>query len=120
MTNLKKIGQRVAALRTEADLSQEGLAVILGVARSTLAGIETGNDRGGIATMVAIADHFKVPMDWLLGRVVPAGGPLAGQFVDDLDELAWLNFWRSISNEDRTAVVKLLQVDNRHRVLATK
>jgi hypothetical protein len=39
---------------------------------------------------------LAVPMDrlWLLCCEVPPGGPLTGQVVDHLDELAWLAFWR--------------------------
>jgi hypothetical protein len=39
---------------------------------------------------------LAVPMDrlWLLCREVPPGGPLTGQVVDHLDELAWLVFRR--------------------------
>jgi transcriptional regulator with XRE-family HTH domain len=68
MTNLQAIGARVRELRIAEGIGQQELAVIIGISRSTLAGIETGKDRGGIETMIAIADHYKVPMDWLLGR----------------------------------------------------
>ena len=81
-------------LRQKAGEGQEDLAAVADVTRSTIAGIETGRDQGGLATMVAIADHYKVPLDWLLCRKVPPGGPPLGQFVDSPDEVAWVLFWR--------------------------
>ena len=110
VANLKDIGRRVAALRTERQLGQIDLAAEVGVSRSTIAGIESGNDRGGILTMIAIADYFKVPLDWLLARDVPPGGPLIGQFVDDADKLAWLAFWDGLNDADRSSALRLLQV----------
>lgn len=115
MTNLKVIGKRVRALRTAkpGNLTQEQLAAEIGVTRSAIAGIETGGDRGGIETMIAIADYYKVPMDWLLSRSVPPGGPLSGEFVNDADELAWIHFWRNLSEQDRLAALRMLRIPER-------
>jgi transcriptional regulator with XRE-family HTH domain len=110
MTNLKAIGRRVAELRIKAGLTQEELADAVGVARGTLGSIETGGGRAGIETTIAIADHFKVPMDWLLCREVPTGGPLIGQFVDDPEELAWLAFWRGLTADERAAAAKMFRL----------
>lgn len=118
MSKLKDIGRRVAELRNKAGLTQEALAAEIGLGRGTIAGIETGGDRGGILSMVAIADHFKVPMDWLLCRDVPAGGPLVGKFVNDPDELAWLAFWKGLTPPERTVATKMLRVPQDDRVSA--
>jgi transcriptional regulator with XRE-family HTH domain len=118
MGKLKDIGRRVAELRRDAGLTQEALAADIGLGRGTLAGIETGGDRGGILSMVAIADYFKVPMDWLLCRGVPPGGPLVGQFIDDPDELAWVAFWRGLTPVERAAALKMLRVPDVDRVVA--
>lgn len=111
MTNLQAIGRRVAELRVAAGLTQDRLAAEIGISRSTLAGVERGIDRAGIVSTVAIADYFKVPMDWLLGRSVPPGGPLTGEFTYRPDELVWIDFWRSLPAEERRSVVKLLNVN---------
>jgi len=110
MTNLKAIGKRVRQLREGAGIGQEELAAEVGSSRSTIAGIETGGDRGGAELMIAIADYFKVPLDWLYCREVPPGGPLLGQFIDSAEELAWVAFYRSLSPVERAAAVKLLSV----------
>lgn len=110
MSSSKASGRRVRELREAEGLVQEDLAAIIGVSRSTIAGIETGGDRGGISTMIAIADHYKVPLDWLLCRSVPPGGPPVGQFVDSPDKLAWLHFWDSLSPSDRHSVIRALRI----------
>lgn len=110
MTNLKAIGRRVRELREDEGVGQEELAASIGVSRSTIAGIETGGDRGGILTMVAIADHYKVPMDWLLCRDVPPGGPPIGKFIDRADQLALFDFWEGLDPSERAAAVRLLRI----------
>jgi len=96
MTSLKAIGARVRELRLAENIGQEELAVVIGVSRSTIAGIETGGDRGGIETMIAIADHYKVPMDWLLDRTLPPGLPPVGKLVYRPDEIAVLTLWNNL------------------------
>jgi putative transcriptional regulator len=108
--DLKAIGRRVRKLREEADEVQEDLAAAVGVTRPTIAGIEGGKDQGGLKTMVAIADHYKVPLDWLLCRDVPPGGPTVGKFIDRPDQIAWSNFWDSLTGPERMAVVSLLRI----------
>jgi transcriptional regulator with XRE-family HTH domain len=110
MSNLKAIGRRIRDLRRAEGTGQEELAATIGVSRSTIAGIETGGDRGGIETMIAIADHYKVPMDWLLGRNVPSGSPPVGKLVNRPDQIAIIDFWDSLSFEDKKAVVRTLRI----------
>lgn len=112
MVDLKAVGRRVATLRRASPrrLTQDILAAEIGMSRSAIAGIETGGDRGGILAMVAVADYFKVPMDWLLCRTVPPGGPLVGQFVDDPDKLALLDFWEGLSEDERATALRLLHI----------
>src|SRR5579859_2701754 len=124
MIDLKAMGARIADLRRRAGIAtQEGLAAELsapedspGWGRSAIGGIESGGDRPGLLLAVAIADRFRVPMDWLLGRKVPTGGPLLGQFVDDPDELAWLNFWRELLPEERPTVLKMLRISQINKI----
>jgi transcriptional regulator with XRE-family HTH domain len=108
MTTLKMIGARVRDLRLAENIGQEELAAIIGVSRSTLAGIETGADRGGIETMIAIADHYKVPMDWLLGRRLPPGSPPIGKLVYRPDQLAIHRLWENLPVEFKETVRDML------------
>jgi transcriptional regulator with XRE-family HTH domain len=115
MTNLKAIGARVKWLRKQRHPkeSQDQLAAAIGVTRSAIAGIESGGDRGGLETMIAIADYYKVPLDWLLCRPSPVGGPLVGEFINDPDELAIAHFWRRLGDDGRAAAVTVLRIDRR-------
>jgi transcriptional regulator with XRE-family HTH domain len=110
MADVKAIGQRIAQLRRDAGETQASLAEDLGVGRTTLTMIELGRDQPGISTAIALADRFKVPLDWLLCRKPPAGGPLVGQFVEDANELALLGWWRSLSVSDRYAATRMLRI----------
>ena len=105
------IGARIAALRKAAGETQEETAAATGYSRASIAGIEAGYQQIGLQAALAFADHFKVPLDYLLCRTVPAGGPLAGKFVEDRDELALIRFWESLSDTDRIAVVRLLRIE---------
>jgi transcriptional regulator with XRE-family HTH domain len=104
------IGRRLVKLRRGAGLNQEDLAAAVGVSRSLIATMEVGIYRGGIDTMVALADYFKVPLDWLMCRTVPPGGPMVGQFVELPNEIALLSFFRSLTPEERRFAVKLLRL----------
>jgi transcriptional regulator with XRE-family HTH domain len=48
--DLKAIGRRVNGLRRDEGLTQDELGKAIGKGRGVIAGIETGNDQGGIAT----------------------------------------------------------------------
>jgi DNA-binding XRE family transcriptional regulator len=111
MIDLKALGRRVAMLRRQSAASrQEDLAAALDLSRSTIAGVESGADGPSLELAVQLADHFKVPMDYLLCRTVPPGGPLVGQFVDDVDELAWVSFWKTLDDSERAAATKMLRI----------
>jgi len=110
-TDLKAIGGRIRTLRLAAGLSQPQLAAALGLSsRSTIAGIETGGDRASFDLMVAIADYFKVPMDWLLGRKIPPGSPPVGKLINRDDEIAVIDFWHSLSIDEKRAAVITLRI----------
>ncbi len=110
MSSSKKIGERIAALRKAAGETQEETAAATGVSRSSIANIETGQQDIGLQAAIALADHFKVPMDYLLCRTVPPGGPLAAQLFEDRDVLALVRFWLSLDDRGKDAVVTALKI----------
>lgn len=65
MANFAPIIKR---LRTERGITQEQLASLLKVSRSTIGMYETGSREPDFETCEAIADIFNVDMDYLLGR----------------------------------------------------
>lgn len=60
--------KRLQELRKTHKLSQEELASILGVARTTLAGYENAGMEPDFNTLIKIVDHFNVSIDYLLMR----------------------------------------------------
>jgi transcriptional regulator with XRE-family HTH domain len=62
---METLGDRIKQLRSE--LTQEALAAILQVDRSTLASWEINRREPDIATLRHIATYFKVSIDWLVG-----------------------------------------------------
>ena len=59
---------RLAEIRKAQGLSQERLSELSGVARVTIARIETGRTSPNMETMKRLADVLNVPLDVLAGR----------------------------------------------------
>lgn len=62
------IGNRLRDLLTSSDISQRELAKEIEVSNSTISRIISGDGNVQLKTAVAIADHFCVSLDWLIGR----------------------------------------------------
>lgn len=65
---MTKIGQRIKQLRIENNLSQETLAHLLHVERSTITGYETKDRIPDITILIRMAEIFNVSLDYLVGR----------------------------------------------------
>lgn len=78
--NFEKVllGQRIARLRKNKNLSQADLAKIINIGTSTLGMYETGKREPNNEMLSRIADYFNVTTDYLLGRA-----------ESNNDELAW-------------------------------
>lgn len=61
-------GVTISGLRKEKELTQNQLAGILHISTSTLSHYEQGVCLPPHQTLIAIADYFKVPVDYLLRR----------------------------------------------------
>ena len=60
--------QRLRELRAKMGISQQKLATDIGVTKSTISLYEQGDNVPDIKTFVKIADYYKVPCDFLLGK----------------------------------------------------
>lgn len=100
-------GQRLRDLRLARGLTQEELGAEIGVSRSHIAGMETAADPPGRETLHALATFFAVPMDFLQAGITQA--PEQGRFVDDPEQLAWLNLWDAIPVDDRARILRMLR-----------
>ncbi len=59
---LKRLGRRLRELRTERGLSQEEAAEIMGIHPKSMPRLEGGSANPTVATLVAAAVAFKVPL----------------------------------------------------------
>lgn len=87
----KALGERVAQLRREQNLSQQALADQLGIAQQTFAHYEVGRARMPVSLLPDLARIFGVAVDELLGMRNGTGkrGP-APKFQKQLERIALL------------------------------
>ena len=65
---MDELAKRLIKLRKEKGLSQNALAVQLGVSRSAIAGYETKGREPDIHMLISLADFYNVSVDYLIGR----------------------------------------------------
>lgn len=87
----KALGQRLAALRKEAGMSQQAVADQLGIAQQTLAHYEVGTARMPVSIVPAFARLYGVDANELLGLQGAAGRrgrtPLLQKQIERLHQL---------------------------------
>lgn len=66
---MKKLGNIIRSLRIKENLTQEELAKIIKVSRSTMGSYEQGTRDPTIETLERFADYFNVDMNYLTGTV---------------------------------------------------
>lgn len=62
------IGSKIKTLRENKELSQKGLATILGISPSTVGMYEQDRRAPDTEMLLKLADYFKVSVDYLLGK----------------------------------------------------
>lgn len=65
---MNELNIKLKTLRKEHGYTQEQLADILNLTRSSIANYENGINEPCIRILVAIADLYNVSLDWLTGR----------------------------------------------------
>lgn len=63
-----KFEERLKALRVEAGETQGVLAKAIGVSKTQIVRFEKGEQKPGFENLWALADHFQVSVDYLMGR----------------------------------------------------
>jgi len=63
------IGERLTELRKDRKLTQDGLGKILSVSSTTVSGYENERNSPDDEKKVAIAKHFNISLDYLLGAI---------------------------------------------------
>ena len=72
-------GERIRALREDADLSQTQLGQMTGMTQRKISYIECGKFEPSLQDLVAFCTFFHVSADYLLG--LPPGLPYPGSFT---------------------------------------
>ena len=97
--------ERLKNLRTQMKLTQQDVATILGVERSTYVKYERGTSDPPSSTLVKLADYFNTSVDYLLGR--DSAYHVQAPAISD-DELSILNKIRVLTPRDRAVVLSTL------------
>ena len=63
------IGERLLELRKDANLTQDDLALILNINKHSISSYERDKSEPPDAIKIAIAKHFNVSIDYLLGLI---------------------------------------------------
>jgi transcriptional regulator with XRE-family HTH domain len=83
-------------------MTQDGLAVVVGVSRSAVAQWETGRAGQLNANLARVAEALGVPVNWLMY----GDAPHAALNAATGDELALLNLYRTLQAEDRQILLQ--------------
>ena len=73
------LGEKITDLRKKRGLSQEELAITLGVSRQAVSKWETMEAKPDTDKIVALAELFEVTTDWLLRDIEPQESPAGAQ-----------------------------------------
>jgi len=89
MTKKKnEVGERIKKAREARGLKQKNLAGILGMNRSNISRMESGNVMPKIGTLLKIKDTLHVSIDWLLtGQGVMESLGIFGEYNEDIREM---------------------------------
>ena len=63
------IGKRLRELRKEHHLTQESMAKILGLERTSITNIELGKQRAAVHALYRCCEYFEVPLDHLFPSI---------------------------------------------------
>ncbi|MCM3512032.1 MULTISPECIES: helix-turn-helix domain-containing protein [Carnobacterium] len=91
---------KLRELRKEKKLTQEDMAGVLEIARTTYANYEQGTREPDNKTLNKLADYFQVSTDYLLGRDVPNWA--TPEDLIDLEEMLNNNVHMAYGGEDLT------------------
>ena len=102
------IGSRVKALRKAAGLTQVELAAEADVSRAHVSKVETDGDPVGRDALAKMAKALGTSLDYLqFGGPNPMGE--ADKCAKDDGELAWLDLWRTMTEDMRVAAMASLK-----------
>jgi transcriptional regulator with XRE-family HTH domain len=103
------VGGRIRTARRARGMTQEGLAVAIGVSRSAVAQWETGRAGQLRGNLARIGAALGVSAAYLMEGEQPGFGAGGGPAAEDGQELALLRLYRACSMEDRMFLLRTAQ-----------
>lgn len=91
LTVNEQIGSKIRLLRKEAGLKQEDFGKLFGMSQNRVTNIETGKSALSFEELLAFADYFKVPTDYILKENGVREDNPSLQFVCDVTGLSLSN-----------------------------
>lgn len=89
--------------------TQVEAAEAIGVSRSYLAGLESGQDLPGRDTLIAICGYYNIPLTSVTAAL-SNGAKGRVELIEDPTELALLDAWRAMPETERTFVNRLIRL----------
>ena len=105
MINKKLLSERMKILRNERNLSMADIAKALDISNVSVFQWESTKSLPTSDKLLALAEYYNVPLDYLVGRDVKSDSP---QPTVTPSELAIIEKLRSLAPEKRQAVETLL------------
>lgn len=81
------LGEKITDLRKKRGLSQEELAITLGVSRQAVSKWELGDTMPDTDKIIALADYFNVTTDWLLRDIEPSAPESKANSIPSVAEM---------------------------------
>lgn len=100
------MANHIREFRTKLGWTLETLASRMETSTQQVQRLETGQRKLTEGWLLRLSTALGVPPTALLD--IPPGGPDAGEFVNDRNEIALLRFWRGLSDDERTLFLKML------------
>jgi len=109
---MNKFSENLKQLRESKALSQQNLADLIGMSKSSVNMYERGEREPGLETIELIADFFQVTTDYLFGRngkIKKAAAAFGSNF--DKNEVVLIRKYRTLDEHGRTIVTCVLDIE---------
>lgn len=108
------LAERVKYIRKNAGLTQQQFGALFGIAKNTVCQYESGRSTPGDDIKIAIANHFRVSMDYLMGKTDLPGfdSKTPSVFASQITEagIAAIHTYAALSPANKKRVEEYIQM----------
>lgn len=104
------LGQRLAALRMKAGLKQDDAALVIGRARSTVAGYERGLSTPSREALSKLAKLYNVSLDYLDRGVNVERPEQEDPASAQIGVAKVMHYWSSLNDRDKDIIISMIEV----------